>query len=265
MWNRSRKLVAITVAGLALALVAACGKDNNGGSSADTTSISSPDEVLKVVDKGFALYQPLTNSNLKAVSYGFVVENVSDKVAVTVRVGVNFTDKAGNPFPNVTGGGEFSVVLPGQRIGSGGSQTYNGEATPADMNVAVTLIASLDTPKGERHRKPPSPYAELRTGTPVQSGDQRPRRPYTVEVTNTYDVPIKPKVTAVVRDAAGAIVGGASGNVVKNEIQPGASAPATFTRDVGSPKLLQGTVEVYADPALGKVIIRNPVWQAEVR
>lgn len=269
MGNRGRKLVAIAIA--ALALATACGNDDGGdggdpgGGAADPTPIASPDEVLKVVDEGFSLSKSTNpESDTKTVSYGFVIENVSDEVAVTVRVGVKFTDDAGDPFLDLSGGDEFSVVLPGQRIGSGGSESYDGEALPAGMKVMVTLIASLDTPEGEHHREPPGPYAELRTGAPTEGDQPGGRQSYTVEVTNTYDVPIRPRVTAVWRAADGAIVGGASGTSVEQEIQPGASAPATFLRTVASPKVMQATIETYAEPVLGKVIVRNPVWQGEI-
>jgi hypothetical protein len=269
MGNRSRKLVVIAVA--ALALVTACGNDDGGdggepgGGAADPTPIASPDEVLKVVDEGFSLSKSTNPRSInKTVSYGFVIENVSDDVAVTVRVEVTFTDDAGDPFMDVRGGDEFSVVLPGQRIGSGGSESYDGEALPAGMEVTVTLIASLDTPEGERHREPPGPYAELQTGTPAEGDKPGGQQAYTVDVTNTYDVPIRPRVTAVLRGADGAIVGGASGTAVEQEIQPGASAPATFVRTVSTPKINQATIETYAEPALGKVIVRKPVWQEEV-
>lgn len=261
------------IAVAALALATACGNDDGGGGgggdagggAAEPTPIASPDDVLKVVDEGFSLSKSTNPSSInKTVSYGFVIENVSDEVAVTVRVGVKFTDDAGDPFMDLSGGDEFSVVLPGQRIGSGGSESYDGEALPAGMEVTVTLIASLDTPDGERHREPPGPYAELQTGTPAEGDQPGGRQAYTVDVTNTYDIPIRPRVTAVWRAADGAIVGGASGTAVEQEIQPGASAPATFVRTVKSPKILQATIETYAEPALGKIIVRKPVWQAEV-
>ncbi len=259
------------IAVAALALATACGNDDGGGGgdagggAADPTPIASPDEVLKVVDEGFSLSKSTNPSSInKTVSYGYVIENVSDEVAVTVRVGVKFTDDAGEPFMDLSGGDEFSVVLPGQRIGSGGSESYDGEALPAGMEVAVTLIASLDTPDGERHREPPGPYAELQTGTPTEADKPGGRQAYTVDVTNSFDIPIKPRVTAVWRAADGTIVGGASGTSVKQEIQPGASAPATFVKTVSSPKVNEATIETYAEPVLGKVIVRQPVWQSEV-
>lgn len=263
----TRKLVAVAAA--ALAVATGCGKSDgsggggDGGGSADPTSIASADEVLKVVDKGFAVYRrgASDTSPAKGVSYGFVIENVSDQVAVTVRVATEFTDDAGKVMPDVTGGAEFSVVLPGQRIGAGGRAIYEGETIPDDMNVTITLIASLDTPDGERHLKAPGSYAELTTGTPVAGEKESYLQPYTVDVTNTYDAPIKPRATMVARDAEGKIVGGAVGKVPAQEIQPGATAPVEVDRDASSPKLQAATVECYADPGLGKVIVSKPVWQ----
>lgn len=118
---------------LALALLTACGTDTGKDTTDDGPEpVASADEILKVVDKGFAVYRS-GSSDTKVVSYA-----------------------------------EFSVVLPGQRIGAGGTDRYEGETIPKDMDVTVTLIASLDTMDGERHLKAPGSYAELGTGAPVE-------------------------------------------------------------------------------------------------
>ncbi|MER5268307.1 hypothetical protein ABTZ99_40065 [Actinosynnema sp. NPDC002837] len=266
------KLVALACA--ALALTTACGGGDGSSSAAGDTgepkTIASADEVIKVVDKGFVTYKvekPGVESDY--LSYGYVIENVSDEVALTVRVAVEFTDEAGKPLPDVpSSGNEFSVVLPGRRMGAGHSESYAGPApggdrpTIAGMNVKITLITALDTPDGERYRKPPAPYAELATGDPVVVGSNGRNETVAAEVTNTYDVPPRPKLTAVVRNADGVIVGGMNSEPVTQQIQPGDSARAEFfDRDIRSPKVAEGTVECYADPNLGRMITRTPVWQ----
>lgn len=273
MGDRTRKLVAVAVA--ALAVTTACGEgggSSSGAGSAGETgnpkTIASADEVIKVVDKGFLTYR-LEKPGIESdyLSYGLVIENVSDEVALTVRVSVKFTDEAGKPVQDVGEGHEFSVVLPGQQMGFGGSDMYAGPApggdrpTIGDMAVEVTLITALDTPDGKRYRKPPAPYAELETGDPVAVGRNSRAEKVAVEVTNTYDVPLKPTATAVVRDAQGVIVGGMDSHPM-GQLQPGDSAQAElFDRPVDEPRLAEGTIECYADPNLGQMITNTPVWQ----
>lgn len=272
MGNRTRKIIAVAVA--ALAVTTACGEGSGSSSAAGSASdarnpkaIASPDEVIKVVDKGFLKYRVdvpgVTNDYL---SYGYVIENVSDEVALTVRTDVAFTNDAGKPIPDAGQGHEFSVVLPGQWMGVGDHATYadidSGEESPAiaSMNVRITLITALDTPDGKRYRKPPAPYAELAMGDPVSVSRNRQWESVAVEVTNTYDVPLRPKATAVVRDAEGVIVGGVDGHVM-GQLQPGASVKTKFdSRPVDDPRLAEATVECYVDPNMGRMITNTPVW-----
>lgn len=275
MGHRSRTLVA--VAAVALAVATGCsegdgswpsvtGGGGDGDSTAEQDTIASADEVIEVVDRGFVSYRVERSSgyNTDYLSYGFVIENVSDMVALSVRVEVDFMDKAGNPIKEVSGGNDFTVVLPGQQMGAGGSKTYEGQPI-ADMDVKVTLISSLDTPDGDRHRDPPSPYVELETGDPVARRSDASggvSEVVTVDVTNTYDVPVTPKATAVVRDADGVIVGGMSHNAMEQELQPGDTAKAKFPgRDIQLERLTSGITECYADPMLGWIVTRDPVWQ----
>lgn len=233
-----------------------------GGDSANKRAIASADEVIEVVDLGFVTYRVTGSSGYQSdyLSYGFVIENVSDEVALSVRVEADFTDEAGNLVEDAHGGEDFTVVLPGQRMGSGGSNTYEGPVI-ADMEVRVTMIGSLDTPGGDRHRNPPAPYAELRTSNPVgrPNGDES-GEVITLEVTNTYDVPLTPKVTGVVRDTDGVIVGGMGNNAMDQEIPPGDSAKAKVIRDIKLPRIAEGTSEFYADPVLGWIVSTDPVW-----
>jgi hypothetical protein len=273
MGDRTRKIIAVAVA--TLAVTTACGEGSGASSAAGSAgdadnpkAIASADEVIKVVDKGFVTYRvekPGIESDY--LSYGLVIENVSDEVALTVRVSVEFTDEAGTAVQDAGEGHEFSVVLPGQQMGFGGSDMFAGPApggerpTVAGMDVEVTLITALDTPDGKRHRKPPAPYAELETGDPVAVGRNSRAEKVAVEVTNTYDVPLKPTATAVVRDADGVIVGGMDSQAMA-QLQPGDSAQAAlFDRPVDEPRLAGGTIECYADPNMGRMITSTPVWQ----
>lgn len=244
-----------------LAVTTACGEGSGSGSSTEDsspTTIASADEVIEIVDKGFVsdTVTQSTGTVRGYVSFGFVIENVSDEVALSVRVEVTFTDEAGEPVPRGHTGHDFSVVLPGQRIGAGDGYSYDGPAATG-MDVEVTLIAALDSTDGKRHRTPPAPYAELTTGNPVPDPEQAT---ITLDVTNTYDAPLTPMATAVVRDADGAIVGGEK-QVVSERIEPGGTGKATLNWIAHLTGRPSGGIEYYADPQLGRVIVSNPVWQ----
>jgi hypothetical protein len=271
MGYRSRRLVAVAVA--ALVVTSACGGEKESsaaGSAGDADNpkaIASADEVIKVVDKGFVTYRnEVPGASSDQLSYGFVIENVSDEVALKVRVDVEFTDEAGNPIPDLNGGHEFTVVLPGQQVGSGDTEEFNGpgsgdELPPvAGMDAKIELITSLDTPDG-KHRNPPGPWTELETGDPVVLGRNKQFEEVAVEVTNTYDVPLRPKATAVVRDAEGVIVGGMASSQVEQPVQPGDSVRVEFIgRPVDHPRLAEVTIECYADPVASISPTSTPVW-----
>lgn len=270
MGYRTRGLVAVVVA--ALAVTTACGQGGGSGSSTssrtsgadagDSMKIDSADEVIKVVDMGFVTYSVEKSVRQDYLSWGFVIENVSDEVALSVSVEADFTDEAGKPVPGTEEANDFTVVLPGQKMGAGGNNMYEGPVV-ADMEVKVTMIGSLDTLDGKRHRDPPSPYKELRTSNPVETitGQDDDNEVVTLDVTNTYSVPLKPKVTAVRRDANGVIVGGMGNNAMDETIQPGGSAQAKLNGQVHLPRLTSGTTEFYADPAMGWIVTTDPVFE----
>ncbi|MER5268306.1 hypothetical protein ABTZ99_40060 [Actinosynnema sp. NPDC002837] len=215
-----------------------------------------------MVDLGFVTYSVGKSVKQDYLSWGFVIENVSDEVALSVSVEADFTDGAGQPVPGTEEAGSFTVVLPGQKMGVGGNSMYDGPVV-ADMEVKVTMIGSLDTPDGKRHRDPPAPYQELRASNPVETltGQNDDNEVVTVDVTNTYGVPLKPKVTAVRRDANGVIVGGLGNNAMEEKIQPGARAQATLTGQVHLPRLTSGTTEFSVDPVMGWIVTTDPVFE----
>lgn len=236
------------------------GAGEDGG---NRQAVDSADEIIKIADLGFVAFNTGADSGYRSdyLSYGFVVENVSDKVALTVRVETDFFDKAGKPV-DARAGNDFHVILPGQQLGAGGVEHIEEKDIPADMKVRVSLIGSLDTPDGRSHRNPPAPYAEVTTASPVASRvSGGGREKISIDVTNPYDIGVTPKVTAVVRDAEGKIVGGGGVNSMDEEIPPGGTARTEITRDTRLERIAEGTVEFYADPQLGWIISRDPVWE----
>lgn len=280
MGHRRGAVVAFAL--VALTLVAGCGPSKiagspgpvgsgGGGSGPDAAEVremkvESPDEILEVVQKGAITYRRTRGSRTTTyLSYGFVLENVSDKVALTVRVVADFLDEAGNVVEDARGSEDFTVILPGQRVGSGDTSTYGGEDLK-EMRVKVILIGGLDTPNGELHRKPPAPYVELKTANPVtgtHEDSSGKRESVKIDVTNTYDVPVRPRPTAVIWDSAGKIVGGMSHNAMEEELQPGASGQASIgIREISLDRLATGVrFEYYADPQLGWIVTTEPVFQ----
>ncbi|GAB3434197.1 hypothetical protein [Actinophytocola sediminis] len=270
MGERTRNLVALALVALAVATAcgdggsiagtpATAGSEHTGG-SANREKISSADEVIKVVDRGFVHYGVNRSSghNTAYLSWGLVVENVSDDVAVSVRVEADFLDENGELVEEA--GNDFTVLLPGQQLGAGGSNSYDGPIVK-DMDVRVSMIGSLDTPDGQLHRDPPGDYVTLAADNPAARPSSDTHEVVTVEVTNTYDVPLTPKVTAVVRDTDGVLVGGMGNNDMDEEIQPGDSATAKLSRDVQLPRLATGTIEYYVDPAIGWIVTTDPLWE----
>ncbi|GAB3434168.1 hypothetical protein [Actinophytocola sediminis] len=257
MGHRTRGLLAPAL--VALTVLTSCSDSgSSSGDSADERTISSADEVIKIVDQGFVTFSSRPGVvPTEYVSWGFVIENVTDQVALTIRVEADFLDEAGEVIEE--DGEDFTAVLPGQQMGVGGRNSYEGSAIK-DMRVKVTLIGSLDTPEGKR-LKPPGPYAELTTNSPVASDTGKEIETITLDVTNTYHVPLTPTASAVIRDADGVVVGGMSSKAIKPEIEPGASGRASLARDIQFPRLANGTAEYYADPQLGWPISSNPLWQ----
>lgn len=268
MGIRTGKLVVAVLA--ALAVASGCGAEStagsgssgggsgDGGGEATTETISSADEVIKIVDQGFRNYEPPAPGMVELyVGYGYVVENVSDKVAIGVQFQVDFNDEAGKPVGK--SGDAVSVLLPGQKFGVGDLENVEGEA--AEMAVRVTMITHLDTPDGQM-RKPKADYAELTTtGPETVSGGSGDRRKVTVEVANTYDIPVKPRVTAVVRDAQGTLIGGGASFGERQEFAAGDSGPVEVSVDTRIDDGATGAVEYFTDPQFTAPLTKNPVWQ----
>lgn len=277
-----------SLAGLVVAAIVmtACGGDDDstdgdasagGGGSANEFAIASADEVIQVVDSGFvpAPGKAIPGEHDGGVSYGFVLENVSDKVALSIRTDVVFLDAAGTPLDGSGGGADFTVMVPGQRMGAGGFAVPEG-GDVAGMDVRVTLISALDTVDGQRHRDPPGPYSELQVSAPVLDPERSttPTSPswtewVEFEVTNTYDLPLTPSVFTVSRGPDGTIIGGTGGTGTDSlastdvEIPPGGSATADAKRTISYVPALEGAAtEAYADPVLGWLVGLDPVWQS---
>lgn len=279
-----RRRPPLAVLALAAMVMTACsggGDDSTNGDAstgdANEFAIASADEVIQVVDSGFvgAPGRDIPGEHDGGVSYGFVLENVSDEAALSVRTDVVFLDAAGTPLDDDGAGVDFTVMVPGQQMGAGGFARPEG-GDVADMEVRVTLIAALDTLDGQRHRDPPGPYSELQVSAPVVNPERSttPTSPswyelVEFEVTNTYDMPLTPSVFTVSRGADGTIIGGTGGTGTDSlastevEIPPGGTATADAKRTISYVPALEGAAtEAYADPVLGWLVGLDPVWQS---
>jgi hypothetical protein len=264
----ARKAVVLAVGGL---LAASCGGDGDGGTggageAASATTVASPDEVIQVVEQGFGVRRIAEGPGYQvdALDHGFVIQNVSDQVAIDVRLEVTALDPAGNPIEGLSmeGTTAFGVVLPGQRLGAGGSTRLDDGEVIGGIDIRVTMIVALDTPDGRDHRRPPGPYVELAMTDPVPDPARADGADtwFTTSVTNTYDIDVRPTVRSVLRGADGSIIGGGDSGDATGLAAPGASAAVEFRQSSGSPELDAATAEYYAVPQVDMPLTPDVVW-----
>lgn len=259
----------------AVLLAASCGGDDGGSGTGDSGGavedalaepLSSADEVIQVVEQGFNVRRIAEGPGYQvdALDLGYVIENVSDHVAIDVVVEVVALDQAGNPIDDlsVEGTAGFGVVMPGQRLGAGGTTRLDDGEVIGDIDVRVTMIVGLDTPDGQSYREPPGPYVDLEMTEPAPD----PERIYhesswfTTSVTNTYDMDVMPTVRSVLRGADGSIIGGGSSGDPTDIVAPGGTATVEFRQSSGSPELDAATAEHFAVPELAMPLTPDAVW-----
>jgi hypothetical protein len=248
------------IAAVAVMLLAvACGGSGDPPETerAGGGGVSHVDDVVPVAEYGFTPYQSGGEGRTEErVTYGWVVQNISDQVAVGVRVHVTFYDEAGDEIEELRDDEEFGVVLPGRPIGGGDDRASTGGRIATDMGVAVTYVAALDTMEGGRYRG-------LEHGDPVTVPERSSpqRRTWTLAITNTYDIPLTPVVHHVLRSPDGAIVGGVAERPVGQPVQPGAAVPAEVAYDLAFPDLAETVPELYVDAAVPWPTVADPVWE----
>lgn len=173
---------------------------------------------VRVVDVGFTQGSWWREPGLHAYSYGVMVENTGDHVALDTKVEVRI---AGNRQEHV-----IPVLLPGQRFGIGDEADLDQKWTeepdvaidagywwPAAHDVIeYAAMTTRDIITLEREFGSLELRFTISSDYPVTVGNVASRFPY-----ETYAVPY-----VVFRDADGDIIGGASGEV-STSVPPGLS------------------------------------------
>lgn len=168
-----------------------------GTDTTDDTSAPPADGELALGDKNFTIsFDQLSEQD--RVSYGFMVENTSDQVAVGLSASIAFKDAQGT----VIGTDEelVNVILPGASFGIGDAGIeVDGE--PVDMEVTLSEPTSWESPDD---------FGEITTSGVNTTIDDwgAPTTSFTAE--STYDRQLdSPYAYVIYRNSAGEIVGGA--------------------------------------------------------
>ncbi|GIG65854.1 hypothetical protein Pen01_21490 [Phytomonospora endophytica] len=159
--------------------------------------------MVSVVEKGFSEGD---HGGQPTVSYGVVVENTGGGTAYLTGISIRLLDAAGKPIGEVGGGAErtrdIGVILPGHRAGIG----YGAFLERAGVaSIEVTVLGTQWTPLGDGTTRP----AELTATWRSSERDDDDDLTVTFTVDSAYPAPIDGVTAeAVLRDAAGAVVGG---------------------------------------------------------
>jgi hypothetical protein len=239
-----------------LASLAACTAD--GGSDEDppsptptatvpATFAEPPDGAeVTVAETGFSA-TPSEEEAADILSYGVVVENTSDEfVALDSTVSISLLDSDGNPIDEISGEPtdqparrqSVTRLLPGERIGFGGTVPHHG-AEVADLAVDVET-ATWAPVAADRW------WSQSITASDVTTQDTTGASVLRFAVDAAYtqemvggELVIGGHFTAIFRDSAGAVVGGAdcchdAGGNAPVEVPPGQSE-GQLTLDFGTP------------------------------
>jgi hypothetical protein len=161
-----------------------------------------------VVDQGITA---VPQGRGELVTYGIVVRNTTDQVALDVSLDVEVLDGAGDVMETQSpGDAELSapVLMPGEEFGFGDTVQHSDTRHAADLHVDVA-VGGLD---------PPGRYGETTVeNLTVEEEPSLPDRTEVIaefELDSTYDASAG-AVFVVYRDHTGRIVGGAAASRVE--------------------------------------------------
>lgn len=185
---------------------------------------------VQLVESGFSVYtiedtviSPLSSDEDREwVTYGFVVENTSEMVALHTDIRVTLLDDSGERMadrvvPGPAGAEKPTVLLPGERFGAGGIIEL-GETTPTELDVEIggsqwypaenAFLEFADVSASE--------VTAVAHDNVIEPG---PEIDLTIE--SAYGRTVSASGTAVLRDGSGAVIGGVVLDTV--EVSPGTS------------------------------------------
>lgn len=181
----------LAVLAAALVFLSACGSDSESDSSEESGSSSPPEQVAEIVEYGFGqrdqyVYAPV------------IIKGTADKAGQFVTVSANALDESGEIIATETQ--VEQITSPGQELVAAVFFDLGpGAATVADLEVTLT---SDDV--GDSTDEP-----DLGTAEATSITEEYGTTTAAAEFENTTDDTIDLNATAVCRDAAGAIIGGA--------------------------------------------------------
>lgn len=206
-----------------------------GGAEPSEVPYPSGHEDLIITDQGFSM-SPDEATGRDTVSYGALIENTGDRVAVICSIAVSLSDDAGTQiaFHDTAW---LSAVLPGQTFGVGFSGLdVRGE--PTGMEVVLDSITWDD----------PANYGEITVEVGDTSLDSygRPTTTYTAE--SSYEDELSgPFAWVVHRANDGTIVGG-DGAYLDEPLVPGEPVDDEVTTSGPIVEADEGQAEVWIEP-----------------
>jgi hypothetical protein len=208
-----------------------------GGGGAGTSDAPYPSghEDLQIVDQGFSVSTD-ESAGVDTLSYGALVENTGDRVAVVCSIATNFSDDSGSPVA-VHDSAWLSAILPGQTFGIGISGLpVDGE--PAGMQVDLGDITWDD----------PASYGEITVETGATALDSYGRPTTTFGAESSYDDELsEPFGWVVHRNADGDIVGG-DGDYLDQPLVPGEPVDDEITTTGPVADADEAGAEVWIEP-----------------
>lgn len=254
--NRVPLFVALGVLGLAavgaLAFTLGKGDDDPGSERSSKTTAEQPEtskattptteapEVnpIEVLDQGFSNY--VDSDNAPKAGYGFVVQNTGDDIFRDIKTTITFY--AAGDKVITTENFTVGVLRPGEKIGLG------GELISGELAGAVVERVEAKVPYMPEAAAPGSvPDGGFEVGNiSTEASSLFLKTSFTVSTTYSTDV-IFPVASAIYRNSAGAIVGGAT---TTGLVEPGGTLVPQAEISTWSIFPDVASTEVYIDPGL---------------
>ncbi|MGH9214325.1 MAG: hypothetical protein ACRD2C_27210 [Acidimicrobiales bacterium] len=204
----------------------------------DTTENTGPTtpgdaSAIEVVEEGWSTFTDFADT--PTGSYGFVVENTGDEIIMGAELSVTVYDEAEGVVK--TASGTVGSLRPGQRLGLGGD-LYGDDVSNG--------VGDIDVQVGQAQfpLEVPTDGELTVSGVDWTSDDFGLDVTFTVESTFSEQIDA-PGASAVFRNAAGDIIGGASGGM-SNFIPANGSTGGQVTTIENVPDV--DSIEVYVDP-----------------
>lgn len=268
--SRRIALLCVPVVAALLAGLSACTTDDDPtdppastpATPAPTAFASPPDGVAPAVaETGFSVSPYENDESADLLSYGVMVENPGEFVALDVLVQIRLLDADGEPIDEISGERTdnpepqpraITRLLPGERIGVGRTVPHYGSDV-AELDVRVE-VGKWSPVYGDLWWFHPVSATDVATS----DGPHGPTLGFTVDAAYTGDM-IRGQLwvgghfSAIFRDADGTIVGGADcchgTGQTQVEVPPGRSQAELY---------LENGVPAQADPSRTEVYLPDP-------